>query len=424
LLALECPAFAARRQKRAAVAQPSAAPGDAAPAIVLASGEGCELVDVDGRRYVDLTAGFGSVLLGHGAAELTQAIADQSARLVQGLGDVYASDVKVELLRRLARFHADPAARVLLTQSGSDAVAAALKTAALATGRPGWLAFDGAYHGLGYGPLAACGYRASFRAPFDEQLNPQVCFAPYPGVRGATAEAALEHAEQHLKGGNVGAVLIEPVLGRGGCVVPPDGFVAELCQRAHAHGALVVADEIWTGMGRCGAWLRSDMEGAHADIVCLGKGLGGGVPISACIASDDVMGAWARGGEVVHTSTHAGAPLACAAALATLDAVHQRELAKHAAETGRAALRALRERLGAYEAVREVRGVGLMMGVALDGQARALAAVGALLERGFVVITGGVAGDTLTLSPPLVVQLPMLEAFGDALANALESGAC
>jgi 4-aminobutyrate aminotransferase / (S)-3-amino-2-methylpropionate transaminase / 5-aminovalerate transaminase len=416
LARVDCPAFLHRQQTR---------PGADAlpPPLVLAAGEGDYVIDVTGRRFVDLVAGFGAALLGHGHPAITEAVTKQSARLIQGLGDVFASDVKIELLERLAALPqtggrmALEAPRALLTQSGSDAITAAIKTTTLATGRSGVLAFDGAYHGLGYGPLPACGYRESFLAPFSAQLNPAVRFAPYPGVRGATAKAALAIAEQHLQSGDLGTVVLEPLLGRGGCVLPPDGFIDGVCDLAHRHGALVIADEIWTGMGRAGAWIRSIEDGQSVDIVCLGKGLGGGLPISACVASEEVMMAWTRHGEVVHTSTHAGAPLGCAAALATIAEIERAGLVDRANELGDE----LRGRLvvALDDKVRDVRGRGLMIGVELADAAEATRVVAGLLDRGYLAITGGIDGATITLTPALTIDRARLLGVVDAIRDTL-----
>jgi 4-aminobutyrate aminotransferase/(S)-3-amino-2-methylpropionate transaminase len=409
---VECPAFSKRRRERE-----ERAGADMAP-IVLGWGKGSNLVDVDGNRFVDLVAGFGSVLLGHGDKAVARAIEGQSERLLQGLGDVYGSDAKVALLERLSQLHPTPGAQVLLAQSGSDAVTAALKTAVLATGRPGVVAFEGAYHGLGYGPLPACGLRESYRAPFAEQLSPHVRFAPYPRAEAAL-DRSLEAVEASLRGGEVGAVLVEPVLGRGGCVVPPGAFVPRLAEIAHRHGALLVADEIWTGLGRAGALVSSVAAGAAVDVICLGKGLGGGLPLSACVASPDVMAAWARGGEVVHTSTHAGAPLACAVALATLEAVRSRKLVDRSRDVGARVLASLRADLEGVPGVVDVRGAGLMIGVELESPARGLAAMRGLLESGFLVITGGVRGEVLTLTPALTIAEELFAAVGPALRSVL-----
>ncbi len=409
---VECPAFGHRRDARAAQTGAEMLP------IVLASGKGSNVLDVDGNRYVDLIAGFGALILGHGATPVLRALGSQADRLLHALGDVYSADVKVALLERVAALHPGLHPRVLLGQSGSDAVTAALKTALLATGRPGIVAFEGAYHGLGYGPLAACGVRPSYRLPFAEQLNPRVTFAPYARA-DADVDRALAAVEHALRTGDVGAVLIEPILGRGGCVVPPTAFLLGVNEAAHRHGALVIADEIWTGMGRSGAMVRSTAVGAPADILCFGKGLGGGLAISACVAAEEVMMAWAGETEVVHTSTHAGSPLACAAAIATLDALRFRKLPARARELGETTRETLRAGLLGLPGVIDVRGEGLMIGIELDGGDRALRAMRAMLARGYLVITGGARSETLTLTPPLTIREERLAGATTALCEVL-----
>lgn len=411
---VECPAFGRRRDARA-----TAAGADMLP-IVLASGSGSNVYDVDGNRYVDLCAGFGALLLGHGALTVRRAVEGQLERLVMALGDVYSADAKIALLERLASLHPGHAPRVLLGQSGSDAITAAIKMAALATGRPGVLAFEGAYHGLGYAPLAACGLRVSYRAPFAGQLNAQVTFAPYPGDEPAVARS-LDAVEAALRGGEVGAVLVEPILGRGGCVVPPDAFVLGVCEAARRHGALVIVDEIWTGLGRTGAMTRSGAIGAEADILCFGKGLGGGLPISACVAPEAIMDAWARDDEVIHTSTHSGSPLACAAAVATLDAVRFRGLVTRARDVGATFADELRAALAGRPGFVEVRGVGLMVGIELAGPEVGLRAMRGMLAEGYVVLTGGVRGEVLTLTPALNTPEPLLSGAARALSRVLEA---
>jgi len=409
---VECPAFGRRREARA-----SAAGAEMLP-IVLASGRGANVFDVDGNRYVDLCAGFGALLLGHGPEGVRRAVEGQTERLMMALGDVYSADAKIGLLERLAALHPGHAPKVLLGQSGSDAVTAAIKTAVLATGRPGLVAFEGAYHGLGYAPLAGCGLKESYRSPFAAQLNPEVGFVPYPrDVTGAAR--SLDAMDVALRGGSVGAVLLEPVLGRGGCVVPPAGFLQGACEIAHRHGALVIADEIWTGLGRTGAMTRTGALGADADILCFGKGLGGGLPISACVAPDAIMAAWSRDEEVIHTSTHSGSPLASAAALATLDALRAQQLPARASAVGARWAAELRAALAGCPGVVDVRGVGLMIGVELESPALGLRAMRGMLSEGYVVLTGGRRGEVLTLTPPLTTPEPLLSAATAALARVL-----
>jgi acetylornithine/succinyldiaminopimelate/putrescine aminotransferase len=405
LAELESPAVVARRDARERESGSEQAP------IVYAGAHGANVVDVDGNRYVDLAAGFGALLLGHCAPEVHSAVTTQGAKLGLALGDVYGSDVKLSLCERLAGMYPAPGARVMLGTSGADAVTAALKTAVLATGRAGVVAFEGAYHGLSHGPLAACGLRSSFREPFAEQLNPHVSFMPYGDA--AAVEAVLGS-------GDVGCVLVEPVLGRGGCVVPPASFLPALRRACDAAGALLVCDEIWTGLGRSGAWLASVDAGVVPDVVCLGKGLGGGLPMSACIGSERAMRGWAEhGGTTIHTATHFGSPLACAAALVTLRELGLRKLVDRSREVGERWRKLLQERT-AGRGVAAVRGRGLMVGVALEGGAsRALGVVRLLLGRGWIVLTGGVAGDVLTLTPPLNADEALLTAFADALRDAL-----
>ncbi len=411
--AVECPAFDARREARAAESGADHEP------IVYASARGSNVIDADGNRYVDLVAGFGALLLGHAPRRVARSVEAQEDRLWLALGDVYSADVKIALCERLARLFPEPGARVMLGLSGADAVTAALKTAALATGRGGAIAFTGAYHGLSHGPLAACGLHEGFRAPFAGQLGVRVEFVPYP-AHESQLESCKAHVGAALDRGGIGCILVEPILGRGGCIVPPAGFLPMLREACDAAGVLLVADEIWTGLGRSGAMLASVDAGVVPDLVCLGKGLGGGLPISACVGRARAFAAWgAHGGSAIHTATHFGAPLACAAALATLDALASEKLAVRAREVGERWTLALRDQLRERR-VAQVRGRGMMIGVEVEGgAARALAASRALLSRGYLVLTGGTKGDVLTLTPPLNIDEPLLGAFASALAECL-----
>lgn len=398
LAAVESPAFEARREARK-----EASGEDFAP-IVYASASGDNVSDVDGNVYVDLTAGFGAMLFGHRPPP-------PSDDLVLALGDVYASEIKVRACEALVSLFPEKGARVMLGLSGADAITCSLKTSLLATKKPRVVAFQGSYHGLSYGPLALLGFAPAFRAPFEPHLGVPVTFAPYP-ASAAELDASLAAVRAALKGGDVGAVIVEPILGRGGCVVPPASFLAALRSLASEADALLVFDEIWSGMGRTGAMLAGDHDGVIPDVLCLGKGLGGGVPISACIGRASVMEHWgAHGGTLIHTATHFGSPPACAAALATIEALRSGDLVDSVAAKGDALLRELEQR-GV-----QARGRGLMVGIVEKDAAAALALARRLLAKGYIVLTGGAAGNVLTLSPPLTIAPALLSAFAAALTD-------
>jgi 4-aminobutyrate aminotransferase/(S)-3-amino-2-methylpropionate transaminase len=366
-----------------------------------------------------LSAGFGAAALGHGCPEVVAAVQLQAAKLLHALGDLHPSDTKIALLSRLAALAPFPKARVMLGLSGSDAVTAALKTALLHTRKPGVLAFEGGYHGLEHGPLAACGYSAKMRAPFAPQLNPHVLFAPYPGASTTAADALLAVERAWGTRDDVGAVLVEPVLGRGGVIVPPPGFLAGLRGLCERRGALLIADEVMTGLGRTGALFASVQQGAVPHVLCLGKALGGGVPVSACIADSTVMAAWGDpDGEALHTGTFFGNPLACAAALAMIDVLQRDDVCARSARAGAQLLERLRTRVGPR--VRDVRGVGLLIGIELSSSARALALGRNLLERGYITVPAAADARVISLTPPLVSDDAILAGFVDALAAALD----
>lgn len=404
----ECPALTVRRARRAEQS------GAAHDPIVWHEAAGANVRDVDGNVFVDLTGGFGAALFAHGHAPIVAAVAAQLPKLVHALGDLQPSDRKVELLRALVALAPFPA-RAILGLSGADAVEAALKTALLATHKPGVVAFTGGYHGLSHGPLAVCGYGEDFRAPFSAQLNPHVQFVPF-ATRPEDITSALAQLERAFGAIQVGALLFEPLQGRGGVHVPAPGFLQAASELARKRGALVIVDEIYTGLGRTGAPFAHTQEGVVADLICLGKGLGGGFPISACLGHERVMAAWGDpGGEALHTSTFLGNPLACAAALATLSALAHEDFPARVRERERV----LRSALEAFGL--RVRGRGLLLGVELASPRQVLGALRALLERGYITVPAGAPPSVLCLTPPACLDDAQITGFARALASALES---
>lgn len=410
----ECPALTARRARRAEV---SGSPQDP---LVWTEARGANVRDADGNVFVDLTAGFGVAALGHGHPAVRAAVHRQADRLMHALGDVHPADVKIELLSRLSRIVPIEEPRFILGAHGADAIEAALQTALTFTGKPGVIAFEGGYHGLSLGALSVCGYKLAFRAPFVPKLDPHVRFVPYPRSEHERTET-LRALSEALSRGDVGAVLIEPMLGRGGVFLPPDGALSAIAELARAHGALTIADEIWTGFGRTGAMWASLEAGFRPDILCLGKALGGGMPISACVARHEVMAAWgAPVGEAIRTATFLGHPLACAAALAHLDALEAADAPRLAREHGALFYSALECALPARY---RVRGRGMALAVEIGHTGRTLALVRRLLERGWITLPAGPDATALQLSPPLDLPAHLAEAFAGVLAQALAEDA-
>jgi 4-aminobutyrate aminotransferase/(S)-3-amino-2-methylpropionate transaminase len=328
--------------------------------VIWAEAEGCRVVDAEGREYLDLSGGFGVAALGHRNAEVAAAIAAQAERCMHALGDLAETDVTVELRRRLGQGGRE----VMFGVTGEDAVEIALRTALLVAGKPGVVAFEGAYHGTGLLALTATGFER-FRAPFAAWLPGPVYRYPYGSDPGALPDDA-------------GCVIVEPVQGRGGAHVPPDGFLEGLRERCDEAGALLICDEIYSGLGRTGAMWRS---GGLADVLTCGKALGGGLPLSACLMRPDHADAWNLGPEDVYTHTHMGNPLACAAALVVLERVP-------------GLLGRVREAGARFEAA-GWHGAGLLR--AKEGDAFAA------WDRGVIVVPAGEDGNLMSATPPLTI---------------------
>ena len=284
----------------------------------------------------------------------------------------------------------------------------------LATGRQGVIAFTGAYHGLGYGALNAT-HRNFFRKPFEPQIRQFCHFVQYPAKPGdlPTVEFQIRHV---IRRGWVGAILVEPIQARGGINIPPPEFLPMLRRLCDENGALLILDEIYTGFGRTGKMFACEQPGVTPDLICLGKALTGGFPLSACIGRADLMdAAWPPSkGEALHTSTFLGNPVGCAIALAQIAQIEQMKLPKRAAELGEFLLSELQSNLPGGRFQITIRGVGLMAGVELrrhDGSpatAETFAAIKELLRRGLIFLPEGEFGNVISLTPPLTITKTQL----------------
>ena len=392
--------------------------------------QGANVWDVDGNRFLDLTSGFGVASLGFTPEKIVAAMQDQAARLYHAMGDVHPSAEKAALCRRLSELTFGDwklgAGKVILTNSGSEAVEAALKTAWLATRRRGVLAFTGSYHGLGYGALTVTG-RSLFRDPFTAQLADFATFMPFPdcqhcpfGASGRESSACLPdcmnsftaRAEKLLATGKIGAILVESIQGRGGEVVPAEWFLPMLRSLANQFGVLLIVDEIYTGFHRTGRRFACDHWDVKPDLICLGKALTSGFPLAACVGRASIMdAAWPEStGEALHTSTFLGNPLGCRMALESLALLEAEPWSQRVENLGALLERGLRLLQDKSKLWGWIRGRGLMRGIeVLDDTghpdpARAGQMVEAMLARGIIMLSGGVGQNVLSFTPPFVVS--------------------
>ena len=433
---------AARRLRKAegAAIWGADAPSASAPGpIVWARAKGSVVEDLDGNRYVDLTSGFGAASLGHAAPEVARAVAAQARRMAQGLGDLHPHAAREKLVRRLAAL-GGPLSKALLASTGSEAVELALKTAALATGRRRVVAFEGGYHGQSGVALEVTHFPSSPK-PLKPAGAPRAIHIPFPdpsrcpigracgGCDLACLDEGWERVDRELHGPDPpGAVLVEPIQGRAGVIVPPASFLAALAARARASGLLVVYDEVLTGGGRTGpfwAWERSG-PAAEPDLMAVGKGIGGGVAIGALLGKPKIMEIWAKhvpaSGEAPYASTFYAHPLACAGALAALDrlsAPGMRAEVEAKGEALAAGLATLAERGGPGVAARSTGLLAAVEFVAEDpsrtpAPERARAVLDSLLGAGVLAIPGGRGGNVISLLPSLVITR---EQIGTALAR-------
>jgi 4-aminobutyrate aminotransferase-like enzyme len=402
--------------------------------IVWQRARGVHVWDAEGRKYLDLTAAFGVVAAGHANPRVVRSGQKQMATLLHAMGDVHPHELKAKLARELSgitfeRWTAKKGKRktdsgkVIFCNSGFEAVEAGLKTAMLTTGKRGVIAFQGAYHGLGYGALNAT-HREHFRAKFRAQLGEFAEFAPFN-----CSEAVLRSAIKRVKSG-VGAVLVEPVQARGGINIPSPEFLPMLRRVCDEHDVLLILDEIYTGFGRTGRWFACEHSGVVPDLICLGKALTGGFPLSACVGRAEVMDAWPpSGGEAIHTSTFLGHPVGCAMALANIGEIRGRKLAQRSADLGELLLRELQNlQPSTFNLQLSPRGVGLMAGVELrqpDGSPatnESLRVIKEMLHRGFILLPEGEHANVISFTPPLTISEAQVRATARELGKVLSHG--
>jgi predicted acetylornithine/succinylornithine family transaminase len=352
--------------------------------VAIERGSGSRVWDVEGREFIDLTAGWGVTSIGHCHPALVEAISDQARTLMQTTNIVYTKP-QLDLAERLARIAPRGIHQSFFTSSGTEANEGALKLAARRTGRNRFLATTNSFHGRTLGAMGCLG-QEKYRGPWKGIVREAV-FVPYGDADAVKAALTPE----------IAAFIVEPVQGEGGVVVPPADYLRRVAEACHAAGALLIADEVQTCIGRTGRWFACDHAGVVPDILTIGKGMGGGFPLAAFMATEDVMAAIQPGD---HGGTYAGNPLACRAGAAVLRVIEENGLVERAAVLGKDVM----ARLGAFakkqpDKVEGVRGLGLLIGVVLRNPDFALRVHTEMRERG--VLVNLTADRVLRLFPAL-----------------------
>jgi 4-aminobutyrate aminotransferase len=386
---------------------------------VMASGRGCEVWDVDGNRFLDFTAGIAVASTGHSHPHVVQAIKEQADRFIHISSDFYHEPwVRLaEKMDEIAPFA--EAAMSFMTNSGTEAVETAIKLARYHTGRPRFIGFFGGFHGRTMGSLAFNASKVAHRqgffgtmpdvthVPYPDPYHPLLAAAPDDEDYGETVVNYIEDVlfKRLVPPDEVAAVLVEPILGEGGYVVPAPSFFRHLRALCDRHGILLIADEVQSGMGRTGTWWAIEHWGVEPDIIAVAKGIASGMPIGATVARRSVM-TWPHGS---HGNTYGGNPVACAAALATIDVI-EHGLMENAREQGHYLLAALETLAARHPSIGDVRGRGLMIGIELvtDRASRQPAselrdrAVHLAFEHGLLLL--GCGASVIRLAPPLVLS--------------------
>ncbi len=386
--------------------------------LVVDRGEGSWLVTIDGARYLDYTSGIGVTNTGHAHPLVAAAVAAQAVKLLHGQQNIVYHEPGLRLHRRLADLAPAPGWGAFLANSGAEAVEAAVKLARVATGRPVVLAFRGGFHGRTAQAMSLTTSRVTVRADF-EPLPGSVYHGPYPDpYRGGDDDAVLRSGweaamsslfAQLVDPRRVAAVIIEPVIGEGGYIVPPAWFLPRLREIATQHGMLLIADEVQTGYGRTGRFWAMEHWGVTPDIIVMAKGIASGLPLSGILAPRETLARWAPG---AHGGTYGGNVVACAAALATLDVIERESLVVNAAARGQQLLDGLRPLRERHPRLGDVRGLGAMVALEfIDPEAdhprapdpamvkRVLAEA---LDRHLILLSAGSWGQCVRIIPPLV----------------------
>ena len=390
----------------------------------VASGEGSWVLTTAGDRYLDFSGGIAVTSTGHSHPHVTRAIADQAQRFVHAQANVYTHDLLQPLAARLAELSPAGIDTFFYANSGAEITEAAVKLAKQATGRPNIIVFQGSFHGRTHQAMAMTTSKTVYRAGH-APLPSGIFIAPYPNVLADDVQAEVARAlagfDELLTSvtapSETAAVIIEPVLGEGGYVAAPAGFLEAIDRRCKEHGMLFIADEVQSGFGRTGKMFAIEHYDVQPDIVCMAKGIASGFPFSALGTRRELDDKWPTGS---HGGTYGGNPMGCAAALATIEVLTADGFMANVNERGRQLADGLRRLQGHHASIVQVRALGLMIAAQFDTAVRTSAIVSHCLREGkLITMTAGAAGTTLRFMPPLTVSSDEIDLALAALDKAL-----
>lgn len=402
--------------------------------VMVDHGEGVYLIDTNGRKYMDFTSGIGVTSTGHAHPKVVKAIQDQAAKLIHGQANIVYHQPMMNLIDELSSIIAWPElSEYFFSNSGAEIVEAAVKLAKQATKRTNVIVFSGSFHGRTHLTMAMTTSKTIYRIGY-QPLVAGIHVAPYPYAYQlkmddeATTAYAIHELKRLLKSQSApdetACVVIEPVLGEGGYVVPPVEFMRELRAVCDQHGILLVADEVQSGVGRTGKWFASEHFNIAPDILITAKGLASGMPLSALVTRKDLMQKWITGS---HGGTYGGNAVACAAAVATIQTMKAEHLVENALARGAQLLTGLLKLQQAFSVIGDVRGLGLMVATEFtraNGEPdtdTSKAVVKAAFERGLMLLTCGTYDNVIRWIPPLVVSKEEIDEALEIFAGALDA---
>lgn len=395
------------------------------PLLPTVKAEGTYLYTADGKRYLDFTSGIAVTNVGHGHPRVLAAAREQMDKFSHSAVGLTLHEPLLQLCQALPKVMPAGMEMFYFGNSGAEAVEGAIKLARYVTGRPGIIAFEGGFHGRTYGAASITSVKAKYRDQY-EPFVPGVYFAPfaypYRCPWGEDEESVIAWSQDGLERvfdrlippQQVAALILEPVQGEGGYVVPPAGFLQALRQVCDEHGILLILDEVQTGFGRTGEMFAAQVFGVQPDIMAIAKGIANGFPLSATVASQELMSKWLPG---AHGTTYGGNPIACAAALAVLEVIEEENLLENCRIMGKRLLEGFSKLKEKYALIGEVRGLGLMVAMELihpgsdkipNGTA-AFSVLNHALERGLLAYMAGLHGQVIRLIPPLNVTAEQVD---------------